>query len=191
IAESPVMRKRPVLLPGGAGGFDQLKVRVRHEIGTILCSWTFYALFGVGIAACIGTLLAEEGRAVAPWLPDTYRILHPVAASFGFVALLVPIAYGGELIWRDRKSKIAAVIDATPTSNWVFVTSKIIAIAFALVTLLIVLTVVGIGYQLIRGITDIEIGFYLVKLGLVVGLPALMLGVLAILFQTLTNHRFS
>src|SRR4029434_6926069 len=54
IAESPVMRERPVLLPGGAGGLDQLKVRIRHEVGTILRTWTFYALLGVGIAACIG-----------------------------------------------------------------------------------------------------------------------------------------
>jgi ABC-2 type transport system permease protein len=190
IAESPIMRERPVLLPGGAGGFDQLKTRVRHEVGTILRTWTFYALLGVGIAACIGLLLADEAITETPVLPYTYVIIDSVAASFGFVALLVPIAYGGELIWRDRKSKIAAIVDATPTSNWVFLISKIIAIAFTVLTLLVVLTIVGIAYQLIRGITDIEIGFYLVKLGLVVGLPALMLGVLAILVQTVTNQRF-
>jgi len=190
IAESPVMRERPVLLPGGAGGFDQLKMRIRHEVGTILRTWTFYALLGVGIAACVGLLLADEAIAETPVLPYTYVIIDTVAASFGFVALLVPIAYGGELIWRDRKSKIASIVDATPTSNWVFVTSKIIAIAFTVLTLLVVLTVVGVAYQLIRGITDIEIGFYLVKLGLVVGLPALMLGVLAMLVQTVTNQRF-
>jgi ABC-2 type transport system permease protein len=190
IAESPVIGERPVLLPGGAGGFDQLKVRVGHEIGTILRRWTFYALLLVGIAACVGSLLGDEAIAETHVLPYTYVIIDTVAAAFGFVALLVPIAYGGELIWADRKSKIASIIDATPTSNWVFVTSKIIAIAFTVLILLVVLTIVGIGYQLIRGITDIEIGFYLVKLGLVVGLPALMFGVLAMLVQTMTNQRF-
>src|SRR3954449_9870071 len=95
-----------------------------------ICTWTFYALLGVGIAACVGLLLADEAIAETPVLPYTYVIIDTVAASFGFVALLVPIAYGGELIWRDRKSKIAAIVDATPTSNWIFVTSKIIAIAF-------------------------------------------------------------
>jgi ABC-2 type transport system permease protein len=190
IVESPIMRERPVLLYGGAGGFDQLKMRIGHEVGTILRSWTFYVLLLLGVAVCVGSLLAEDGTAQNPVLPYTYVIIDTVASSFGFVALLVPVAYGGELIWRDRKSRIASVIDATPTSNWVFVTSKIIAIAFAVLTLLVVLTIVGIGYQLTRGVTDIEIGFYLVKLGLVVGLPAIMLGVLAMLVQTVTNQRF-
>jgi len=39
-------------------------------------------------------------------LPLTYVMIDVVAASFGIAALLVPIAYGGELIWRDRKAKI-------------------------------------------------------------------------------------
>src|SRR5215510_3280928 len=84
IAESPMMSERPVLLPGGAGGFDQLKVRVGHEIGTILRRWTFYALLLVGITACVGSLLGEEAIAETPVLPYTYVIIDTVAGAFGF-----------------------------------------------------------------------------------------------------------
>src|SRR5262249_41675351 len=149
-AASPVLRERPVLAPGGAGTLDQIAVRPRHEISSILRSWTFYALLLLGIAVCVGGLIIEDRTAAYPQLPLTYVMIDAMTASFGIAALLVPLAYGGELIWRDRKAKIAEIIDATPTPNAVFLLSKIVAVAVALLLLLVVLMAVGIGYQLIN-----------------------------------------
>ena len=95
IAESPVIGERPVLLPGGAGGFDQLKVRVGHEIGTILRRWTFYALLLVGIAACVGSLLGDEAIAETPVLPYTYVII-----DIGGRRVRVRRAARADRVWR-------------------------------------------------------------------------------------------
>ena len=128
VAATPVVQ-RPVIVPGGAGTFDQLAVRTRHEVASVLRSWTFYALLLLAISACSAGLVVEDQALANPQLPLTYVMIDVVASSFGLAALLVPIAYGGELIWRDRQTKIAAIIDATPTPTTVFLVSKIIAVA--------------------------------------------------------------
>jgi ABC-2 type transport system permease protein len=71
----------------------------------------------------------------------------------------------------------------------VFLLSKIIAVAFVIVAMLAVAMASGITFQLIKG-ARIDVGYYLIKLSLFVGLPALMFGVLAIFLQTVVNRKF-
>ena len=189
-ATSPIMRDRPVLAVGGAGAWDQLVVRTRYEAGTILRSWTFFVLLALSVLGCIGALLARNYFVTMPSLPVTYLVLDIVTVAFAFVALLVPIAYSGELLWRERQAKLAEIIDATPTPTFVFIVAKIVAVALVILLLLAVLMATGIAFQLLNGVTDIDFGFYLVKMFLVVGLPALMFGVLAMLIQTLVNQKY-
>jgi ABC-2 type transport system permease protein len=74
--------------------------------------------------------------------------------------------------------------------NVIFLLSKIIAVALVILGLLAVGIITGIVFQLIMKAQSIDIGYYLLKLILVVGLPALMYGVLAILIQTVVNRKF-
>jgi ABC-2 type transport system permease protein len=189
-AISPVMRERPVITAGGAGVWDQIVVRTRHEFGAIVRSWTFLVLLVLGVLACVGALVAQAGVGQMPNLPVTYVVIETMAPVFGLVAMFVPIAYGGELIWRDRNARIAEIVDATPTPNFVFLVSKIVAVALVILMLLCVVVAIGIAFQLLNGVTDIEIGFYLVNLAVVIGLPALMFGVVAILVQSVVNEKY-
>jgi ABC-2 type transport system permease protein len=159
-AISPVMRERPVITAGGAGVWDQIVVRTRHEFGAIVRSWTFLVLLVLGVLACVGALVAQASVEQMPNLPVTYVVIDTVAPVFALVAMFVPIAYGGELIWRDRNARIAEIVDATPTPNFVFLVSKIAAVALIILALLCVLMATGIAFQLLNGVTDIEIGFY-------------------------------
>jgi hypothetical protein len=165
-------------------------VRTRHEVASVLRSWTFYALLLLAISACIAGLFLEDQAVANPQLPLTYVMIDVLASSFGLAALLVPIAYGGELIWRDRKAKIAQIVDATPAPTVVFVISKIVATAFVILTLLGVGMATGIAFQLVKGSESIELALYLIKLTLIVGLPALMYSVLAVFIQTVVDQKF-
>ena len=189
-ASSPIMRERPALAAGGAGAWDQFLVRTRYETGTILRSWTFFVLLALSVLASIGALLVRNYFVAMPSMPVTYVVVDIVAVAFAFVALLVPIAYGGELLWRERAVKIAEIIDATPTPTAVFFLAKLVAVALVLLLLLVVIMAAGIAFQLANGITDIDFGFYLVKMLLMAGLPALMFAVLAMLIQTVVNQKF-
>jgi hypothetical protein len=189
-AVSPAMRERPILVSGGAGIVDQLVMRARFEIGSILRSWTFLVLLLLVIAACIGSLVIRDQMASAPELPVTSVVVDIVAAAFAFAAILVPLGYAGELIWRDRKYKIASIIDAAPAPTAVFLLSKIAALVVAVLLLLVAAMASGVGYQLVSGFTDIDFGVYVLKLFAFIGVPAIAFGILALLVQTLVNQKF-
>jgi ABC-2 type transport system permease protein len=191
IAVSPSSRERPRAVVGGAGLWDQLWMRTRFEVGTALRSWTFLVMLVLAVAACLGTLIAvDQVQSDIHSLPVTYVVIDQVAAAFGLAAVLVPVAYAGELVWRDRSVNIAAIIDATPTPTIVFFVSKIIAMAAAIFFLFAVVAATGMAFQLVRGVHDINPSFYLIKMVVVLGLPSLLFGVLALLIQTILNQKY-
>jgi hypothetical protein len=187
-APLPVMRERPSIAAGGAGMWDQLVVRTRHETRSIIRSWTFHALLILGLLFAVGVLLAQTLAGTMPD-PATHLVVRAIAVAFGLIATLVPIVYGGQLVWRDRKAKIAEIIDATPAPSAVLLTSKIAAVALVILALLAAAMASGIVFQLVRGASEIAVSSYLITLILLIGLPALMFGVLAIFIQTVVNQK--
>ncbi len=184
-----LMLDRPAIAAGGVSVWDQLALRTRHETRSILRSWTFLVLLILGtlLATAVLFILSVSGL---PNPSSTLVVVNGIAAAFTLVTVLLPIAYGGELIWRDRSAKIAQIIDATVTPNVVFLASKIIAVALVILALLAVAMTTGVTFQLIKGAESIDVGYYLIKLLMFVGLPALMYGVLAIFVQTVVNRKF-
>jgi len=184
-----VTRERPIIRAGGAGLWEQFVVRTRHETRSIIRSWTFYAFLILGVLLAVGVLVGMTLGGAMP-NPVTHLVVRVIASAFALITTLVPIAYGGQLLWRDRKARIAEIVDATPTPNVVFLTSKVVAVALVILSLLAVGMASGVVFQLVRGASEIAISSYLIKLLLIVGLPALMFGVLAILIQTVVNQKF-
>jgi ABC-2 type transport system permease protein len=189
-ARSMVMINRPVIAAGAVGAWAQLALRTRHETRSILRSWTFLILLILGLLLAVGILSVLSLIDTIPDPSSTQVVVNAVAGAFTLITVLVPIAYGGELIWRDRNAKIAQIIDATAAPNVVFLLSKIIAVAVVILALLAVAMATGVTFQLYKGAESIDVGYYLIKLSLFVGLPALMYGVLAIFIQTVVNRKF-
>jgi ABC-2 type transport system permease protein len=181
--------ERPAITAGHVNAWDQLVLRTRHETRSILRSWTFIVLLILGLLAASGVLFVLYAAGIKD-LATTPVVAHAMSQVFWLVTVLIPITYGGELIWRDRNAKIAQIIDATVAPNVIFLLSKIIAVALVVFALLAVGMISGIVFQLIMRAESIDVGYYLLKLILVVGLPALMYGVLAILIQTVVNRKF-
>jgi ABC-2 type transport system permease protein len=187
---SLVMLARPAIAAGGVSAWDQFVLRTRHETRSILRSWTFIVLLILGVVLAAGVLSIQVLVGAIPTPPVTLFVVNSITATFGLVTLLIPIAYGGELIWRDRKAKIAQIVDATPAPTVVFLASKIIATGLVILALLGVGMATGIVFQWMKGSESIDVAFYLIKLPLIVGLPALMYSMLAIFIQTVVNRKF-
>lgn len=181
---------RPVVVTGRVSTWDQLVLRTRYETRTILQSWTFIVLLIMGLLMATGTLFTLSVGGMAPNPTDTGVVAAAMKQAFGLMTVLLPIAYSGELIWRDRDAKIAQIIDATIAPDIVFLASKIIAMTLVIVALLTIATTTGIVFQLIMSAERIDVSLYLIKLEMLVGLPALLYGVLAIFVQTLVNRKF-
>jgi hypothetical protein len=188
-AYSIVRRERPFIEPGSASTWDQLMALTRHEAGMILRSWTFRVLLVLGVALSVGVLYVLMLTGKMPDPPTSTVVVTNIASAISLFVVLLPIAYGGELIWRDRRVKIAEIVDATPAPSVVFLASKLIALALVILGFLAVAMVTGIVFQLASGGREINLGFYLIKLSIEVGMPALMYGVLAIFLHTLVNRK--
>jgi hypothetical protein len=126
-----------------------------------------------------------------PLLPVTTTVVPNLAKALTQYVQIAAILFGAELVWRERQARISEIVDATSTSNFVFLAAKLFALAAALAAILSIGMVTGIAFQLLRGITQIEIGSYVVTLFLLVGSSALMVGVLSAFVQTIMPNKYA
>ncbi len=184
---APTVRTRrvPVASSGGAGIWAQFMSCARQETRAILRSWSFLALLVLGVAGCIAFLVNLGESYGTPLLPMTHVVVNTLAPSALFLLLILVALFAGEIVWRERQTGVAPIIDATPVPGFVFLASKLVAIMLMVAAILVVVAAVGIAFQIAKG-TRVNIDFYLVGLGLV-GLQVMMIAVLATFLQTLVN----
>jgi len=105
--------------------------------------------------------------------------------------MLVIIAfYAGELVWRERESRLDQIADALPTPTWLPLVAKLIALMLIPVLLQAVLMLCGMAIQLAQGFTRFDIPVYLQAL-FVIDLPSYwLLCALAIAVHSVVNHKY-
>jgi hypothetical protein len=189
--------RRPTAPYGGAGLADQIFARLWLEARAILLSWTFAAMAAlVGLMFILPEILWQFAAptlgelGAVPSLPVTAQVAGFAAAACDLPLLVIAIFLGGEMVWRERQAKIAELIDATPTPSFVFLITKLGALAVVMVPLLCLAIIIGVGYQLAHGMTRIDVHFYAVTLLVALMLPTMMLAVLAALVHVVVNSRF-
>jgi ABC-2 type transport system permease protein len=184
------VRRLPAASYGGAGVWSQLALRMRHEVRSVLRSWSFLALLGLTALTCLGGLAMLDYAQGTQVLPLTHVVAGILAKAASFISMIAIALFSATLLWRERQTGIAAIIDATPVPSFVFLVSKLAALVVMIAAILAVATAVGISFQISKGVTRIDLHFYAVKLFVLAGLPALMIGVLSVFLQTLVNHRY-
>jgi ABC-2 type transport system permease protein len=175
---------------GGAGSRSQLAARIRFETRAMLGSWLFPILLVLGALISVGALMNLGTIYGTPNLPVTRVIVQIVAGAFGLSSLIIAGLFSAELVWRERQTRIAPIIDATPTSNAVFLVAKLVAITLVMGAVFVVAMLTGIGFQLAKGFTQIDFDFYIVMLFVLIGLPMVMWAVLAVFIQALVNNKY-
>lgn len=125
-----------------------------------------------------------------PTYPVTYAILELVGGSFALFMLTITTFYAGELVWRERDARVAQLLDALPTPNWLTFTSKLVALILLQGIMLFVLMLCGILIQTVKGYTNYEITLYLYQLFLLDWPAYALLAVLAMSIQAILNHKY-
>jgi hypothetical protein len=121
--------------------------------------------------------------------PVTYIMIEMGRGGFGLFTLIIITFYSGELAWRERDARIDQIVDALPIPAWLPFLSKLAALVLVGVVLQLVVMACGMVTQLVRGYTHLEPLLYLKSAGLeLVGFAQLC--ALALLIQTLVNHRY-
>ena len=135
--------------------------------------------FGVPMVPRTGYILAKHLTAPITFASD-YRVMIPLLIIF----------FAGELVWRERDTRLSENIDATPVPDWVLLFGKFLGLTLILASYMVVLMLVGIAAQIIRGNHDFQIALYL-KILFGFQLPEYMLfAALALVLQVAVNQKY-
>ena len=93
--------------------------------------------------------------------PLTYKLIDDIDGNASLFVVIILVFFSGELIWRDRNSKINEVIDSTPHISLISLSAKTLSLISLTVLLQIFFIFCGIVYQLVNGYFRIELEIYL------------------------------
>ena len=163
-------------------------LRTRFEVRQVVLSPAIVVLLAWGLSITFTVLTGRDipGR---PTFPTTLTLIPEIKDAFAQLLIVISIYYSGELVWRERDRRVHELVDSTPLPNWAYVVPKTLAMALVLVAIVLVNVATSIGYQLVSGYTDIELGKYLLWYVLPATWDALLIAALAIFVQSLSPHK--
>ncbi|MFO1305007.1 MAG: hypothetical protein U1F54_14830 [Burkholderiales bacterium] len=162
----------------------------RLYVTEILRSPRFLTIVLGGVLLVIGNAFTLGSMYGTNTYPLTYKVLDLVAGLLSLFVLIVTAIYAGELVWRERDTRIEDIADSMPAPTWLGFLAKFLALAGLQVVLMLVVLVCSLGVQLAKGYTNFELGHYLFDL-FVVQLPGfLLIAVLALTVHTLVNNKY-
>ena len=169
---------------------QQFFARTAFEMRSIFKSVTFWILLALGVFNTAGAFFSPREIFGTPTLPVTSVVIELIFGAFAIIPIIVIAFYAGDLIWRDRGVKMHEIVDATPTPSWAFLFPKFLSIVVVVFALLIFSALTGVGFQLIKGFTDIEPGQYATRLLFMTGWPLVLTVAFALFVQVVFNNRY-
>lgn len=168
----------------------RLVARIRFEMAQIFKSPAFFVLMLVGLVNAGAALVFANQLYGTPTRPLTFAAIQTLFGAFGIIPFIIAIYYAGELVWRDRDRKMHEIIDATSLPNWAYLVPKTLALVAVLFASYAIAIAAAILIQLARGVTDLQLGEYVMWLLLPSTVDAVILAVLAILVQALSPNKY-
>lgn len=174
---------------GGGLGWWQLRRLTRVQLLNVVQAWPFRVLALLGIVFILfnAYYTYQDPRGIQ--LPVTYIILKLLNDNFTLFFLIIITIYAGELVWRERDTRLQLVFDALPFATWVPFLSKLLALVLVQVLLYAVMAAVGLGIQLYRAPELVEPLLYLKDFAINFA-SLLVLSSLALVVQTVVNHKY-
>lgn len=123
-------------------------------------------------------------------LPSTDLLIHNTNYYFDKIMVLVIAWLAGELMWRDQRHGVSALIDSQPVSAAKRLFAKTCALIFIVLCFWAISILVNVAYQLSHGVYDIELWLHLVDTFIVKAPYTIWLAVLAIVLQVVIRRRF-
>ena len=131
-----------------------------------------------------------------PIVADTWRVLLHLTAPIGsvkipWVFMVILIAfYAGELIWRERETRLSDVYDTTPTSDCVLFSGKFLALSAFLIIFTLLLIIAGVSAQVLSGNNNINLPLYFKILIGIQLIDYLLFALLACFVHVVVNQKY-
>ncbi len=162
----------------------------RLYLAEILRSPRFLTIVLGGVLMVIGNAITIGSFYGTNTYPLTYKVLDMVSGLFGLFIVIVTAIYAGDLVWRERDTRIEDIADSMPAPSWLSFLAKFATLAALQAVLLVVVLVCSIAVQLAKGFTRIELGHYLFELFVLQWPGFLLIAVLALAVHTLVNNKY-
>ncbi len=167
----------------------QFRRLTRVQFLNVVTAWPFRALALLGVVFVLFNTYYTYQDPRGTQLPVTYQVVKILNENFTLFFLLIITIYAGELVWRERDTRLQLVFDALPFSSWAPFLSKLAALLGVQIVLYAVLVLVGVGTQLFLYPSMVEPLVYardfLIQLGSLTVLCTLALAV-----QTVVNQKY-
>ncbi len=170
--------------------WSQLWQRIKFEVMLVVKGKPFMVLMLLSIVMLVMALTTRDTLYGVDSHPLTYLMIKSLTSVFSMTLLVVVAFYSAEIIWRERDCRIHQIIDALPVPNWVFVTSKVVALSMIMMVIMVLGVMIAMIVQLLNGHTEIALGWYFHRGVIYPVIPFVFLAILTCFFQVLANHRY-
>ena len=168
----------------------QFWLRVRFEVWSVVRSVPFLVLVVLSIVLATGSFISlDQILGTSVW-PVTRVLTNIMSGTFTLAIIIIIVYYGAEIVWQEHQLGFNEILDATPTPNWVFAGSKLVAILLVMVILLAVGVIVSMLVQLFSGYTNFEFGAYMTLHMMDYGRIAYMAAILSVFVQVLVRNKY-
>ena len=132
-----------------------------------------------------------EGQLGVPLLPTTWRVIQ----FFNFMAVPMIMAglitfYAGEIVWKERDTRISDMIDTAPVPNWLLFLSKFAGLFLLIVTVQLLFLITGLTIQFVQGHFDFNLSLYLKTLLGLILMDHILFAILAVGIHVLINQKY-
>jgi ABC-2 type transport system permease protein len=128
-----------------------------------------------------------------PTIPTTEQMTNWVGHTGEIIWFIMPILttfYAGELVWRDRETRLSEIADAAPVTEWVQFAGKFLGLGLLLVAYQLMLMIGCILIQMQMGYYNFELGLYVrALLGLSL-IQHLLFAALALSLHVIINQKY-
>lgn len=175
---------------GFATEMKQFLLRTRFEIVSVFKGLPFIIIMKFSFFLMIMALINRNVGYGLDAYPVTRLMVEEIQEGLALGIIVLLVFYSSEIIWRERTAKVNEIIDALPTANWVFVVSKVLAMASVILAILAFGILVSIAVQVMSGYDSLEISMYLHRGLFHFGIGPVLIAVLCCFVQVLVKNRF-
>jgi len=172
---------------------SQLASTLRSDMSSVVGSTTFIVILCFAILNTMAGLFLggnAESMFGNSTFPVTYKMVEAIAGSLIVFPIAIITYFTGVLVWRDRDYHLHEIIGATPSSNSVFVVSRLVTMIVTVFCLLVLGIAMGCFYQWTQGYTRFQLDVYLQELIVIQGTRLVFLIVVGLLAHTLAPNKY-
>ncbi len=163
--------------------------RTKFEILAVLKSRPFVVLMSFCFVLLFFAITGRETLYDVKSYPLTRLLLVAIMESLTVALMAVLAFYSADVVWRERSCSFDEIMDALPAPNWVFVVSKIVALAIVMHAIVLMGILIAISLQIFSGYHDLQIGLYVGRGLIYYPIAYVFLAVLTVFFQVLAKNR--